>query len=87
MEKILIYYNPNHKCFYTKYSDSYFYPEVGYVNQFEHILVQVLFFDYSSNRLINEVEFKKLTFSQESDSLKNRLINQAIGFLDKLKSK
>lgn len=83
MERLLIYYNPNHNCFYNKISKLLTH-EVGHINQFDHMLVQVLAYDYKIKDLVN-VE-KKTTYAPIMTK-KNKLINRVIGFLDKLKDK
>lgn len=83
MEKLLIYYNPNHNCFYNRVSRLLDH-EVGYVNQYDHILVQILVYDYNIKDLVN---LKNKTTYESMTTKKNKLINRVIGFLDRLKDK
>lgn len=42
MAKLLIYYSQNHNKFKTKITKSYFIPKVGFINQFDEVLIKVI---------------------------------------------
>ncbi len=87
MEMLLIYYNPNHNCFYFKTVNQVtnYNFKVDYVNQFGHFIVQILYVD--KNDFINCKDYwdyiKKSEDKQESK--RNKLINGLIHLLYKLK--
>ena len=77
---LLVYYNPHHEHFYMKIVETI--PEdVGYVNRYDHILVQM--FKYYNGDLHNVQSY--FTLLHERESFKVRSINRIIRFLDKLK--
>lgn len=81
---LLIYYNPNQNNFYIVYTN--FIPfdrKVGYENQYGHILVQIL--ANRGNKLVNIYNYNDLIKlrSKEKESLKSRLANKAISWLNK----
>lgn len=89
---LLIYYNINTEVFFLKYVKSYFdndgkYYEIGYTNQYNHIIVQLFIVDYDNNLIsansyldyLNDLRFQK------KETIKNKLIDRAIGLLNKLK--
>ena len=89
---LLIYYNINTEVFFLKYVKSYFdndgkYYEVGYTNQYNHIIVQLFIVDYDNNLIsansyldyLNDLRFQK------KETIKNKLIDRVIGLLNKLK--
>lgn len=87
---LFIYYNPNYNTFYTKIVKScYFNPiyEVGYVNQFEHILVSMYLI--GEKELINcksLADYSKTKKKKMQDkSLRNVLIDRIICVLNKIK--
>lgn len=78
---ILVYYNPNQYHFYLKCVSTI--PEdVGYVNSYDHILVQML--KYSNGHLRNVQSYFTL-FPEKKETAKVRFINRLIRFLNKLK--
>lgn len=87
MKILLIYYNPNRDCFYTRIVFQVANPmyEVGYVNQFGHQVVQIFYF--KNNRLINCISFYDyVRKSNELDEpIRNKLINVFIHLLNKFK--
>lgn len=89
---LLVYYNINTEVFFLKYVKSYFdndgkYYEIGYTNQYNHIIVQLFIVDYDNNLIsansyldyLNDLRFQK------KETIKNKLIDRAIGLLNKLK--
>ena len=82
---ILVYYNPNRNCFYTKFVKSCLYYEVGYINQYDHILVQILVYDDKLISIKNHIDYYKKSKKIKEESKKNRLINRTIDLLNKLK--
>mgnify|MGYP006972498327 FL=1 len=89
---LLVYYNINTEVFFLKYVKSYFdndgrYYEIGYTNQYNHIIVQLFIVDYDNNLIsansyldyLNDLRFQK------RETIKNKLIDRAIGLLNKLK--
>lgn len=77
---LLIFYNINHHSFYQVYKSFQFNLELGYVNGFGHILVQILYFE--NNKFYNVANTKdcylivpKLT--------KRYVIKRLIRFLNK----
>ena len=101
MDKLLIYYLPNKNSFIYKFV--YEFKEVGYVNHYGHILVQVLIFDLKSESFIDydiyingkkeqvqkeyELRKKKRLKKDKRKKVKNKLINQAIDLLYRIKSR
>lgn len=79
MDKLLIYYNPNHDRFYMRWY-SYTDRDVGYVNSYDHILVQILEYNYDTGYLVN---YSKKTYFKNRSSRRNRLINKLICLLYK----
>lgn len=82
---LLVYYNVNQKHFYIVYTN--YVPldkEIGYINQFNHILVQILVFN--NGCYINVSSFKDLLYiPKKKDSLKVVIINKLIRWLYKLR--
>ena len=89
---LLVYYNINTEVFFLKYVKSYFdndgrYYEIGYTNQYNHIIVQLFIVDYDNNLIsansyldyLNDLRFQK------KETIKNKLIDRVIGLLNKLK--
>lgn len=89
---LLVYYNINTEVFFLKYVKSYFdndgkYYEIGYINQYNHIIVQLFIVDYDNNLVsansyldyLNDLRFQK------KETIKNKLIDRTIGLLNKLK--
>lgn len=89
---LLVYYNINTEVFFLKYVKSYFdndgkYYEIGYTNQYNHIIVQLFIVDYDNNLIsansyldyLNDLRFQK------KETIKNKLIDRTIGLLNKLK--
>lgn len=70
LEALLIYYNPHHKCFYSKYVTTHCNYEVGYINSYDHILVQVLLF--RENRLVNAKSWIDNYYTRKDNDLKRR---------------
>lgn len=85
MVTILVYYNPNRNCFYTKIVKNYLFYEVGYINQYEHILVQILAYDDKFISIKNHIDYYKKSKEIKEESKKNMLINRTIDLLNKLK--
>lgn len=73
---LLIYYNPQKNSFYLKYCHSYLFDkEVGYINQFNHVLVQILFI--YNNKFVSCDNFfdyhrKTKELEKHDDSKKNK---------------
>lgn len=70
LEVLLVFYNPHHNSFilkYLKYQCSY---EVGYINQYDHILVQVFLF--RENKLINAKSWIDDYYTRKNNNLKKR---------------
>lgn len=86
---LLIYYNTSYGFYYLKYVRHYhnFMYKVGYTDQFGHIIVQAFYIDGGGMVQVNSYEEYMHTLNQTKTSLRNRIINQAIGLLDKLKNK
>lgn len=89
---LLVYYNINTEVFFLKYVKSYFdndgkYYEIGYTNQYNHVIVQLFIVDYDNNLIsansyldyLNDLRFQK------KETIKNKLIDRTIGLLNKLK--
>ena len=90
MDLILIYYNPIKNNFYMKIISVHPSLTVGYVNSYDHLLVDMMTIEnkklihidnyWSHYRKKSIQEYKKRRFT-----LKNRLINRAIYLLNKLR--
>lgn len=89
---LLIYYNPNHNCFYWKVVNSFtFNKEVGYKNDYGHVLIQMLFVEkgrfLSCSSWLNY--YNKTTPKKSSKKKKpkifNKLIDGAIHLLYKIR--
>ena len=82
---LLVYYNINHEHFYmvyTRYSNFEYY--VGYINQFNHIIVQ-MFYIYD-NQLYNITCHHDIyTIFPKKEKLRNKLITRIVRWLNKLK--
>lgn len=82
---LLIYYNINHGNFYQVYTN--YIPmdrEVGFVNQYDHMLVQIL--ANRNNKYINVKSYHDLIkIPYEKEKLKLRIINKLIRWLYKLR--
>lgn len=79
----LIYYNPRHNNFIEKQVHGLFH-EVGDINQFGHILIEILI-DYNGNfysiKSLNSFNAP----ATKKQSLKNKMINQTIDLLNRLR--
>lgn len=81
---VLIYYNPNCECFYLVYSDYIPDRPIGYLNSYNHVLVQILanrrdeYYNVTSKYDLAKIPWKK-------EKLKLRLINGLIRWLNRLK--
>lgn len=85
---LLLYYNPTKDSYYLRYYKSIHYDYyVGYVNQFEHIVVKILVIQ--DNGLIDVDDLHKYLieryYGKKEPSLKERIIDRAIDLLYKLK--
>lgn len=81
---LLIYYNTNHGNFYQVYTNYIPNKEVGYVNQYDHMLVQILV--NRNNEYINIKSYKDLIeIPWKKEKLKLRIINKLISWLYKLR--
>lgn len=101
MDKLLIYYLPNKNSFIYKFV--YEFKEVGYVNGYGHILVQIFVYDYKTEKFVDydyKLKFieqaKILEYERKKEKrlkkdkckkVKNKLINQAIDLLYRIKSR
>lgn len=80
---LLIWYNPNLNNFYSRYSNSiYLNKQVGYVNSYGHILVQILVF--RNNDLLNVIDFYEVISNEKKN--KKRFLRRIIRFLNKFVS-
>lgn len=79
--RIIVYYNPNTDNFYYKFIRTNH--PVGYINQYDHIVVNRLAYD--SNKKCYVSYTTSFYESESKENKKNVLINRIIGFLDKLK--
>lgn len=80
---IAVYYNPTKDTYYAKFvKTAYFYDhyKVGYINQYRHILVCLFYID-DKGRLINCKSWYDYMHSKVS--LKNKLINKLINWLER----
>lgn len=79
---LLIYYNVNQKNFYIVYTNYIgFDKRVGYENSFGHVLIQIL--AYRNNKFVNIHSYMELIDSSHKESIKSRLANKAIRWLNK----
>ena len=90
---LLLYYNVNDEKFYWKIAKNYFATshEIGYVNSFNHILIEK--FHFLDNGIVTQSEFSRLLnkkrkdrdmkFRKKKRSFKNRLINFLVSLLNK----
>lgn len=85
---LLLYYNPTNDKYYLRYYKSIHYDyRVGYVNQFEHIVVKILVIQ--DNGLVAVDDLQKYLLDcyykgSKKETLKTRLINRTIDLLNKL---
>lgn len=93
---LLIYYNPHHHCFYTKYTEIFWKPSthVGYTNQFDHFIVQIIFFDDDDKKVYNVnslddyyAQSKIRERNKHTRTVKFKLINKVICLLYKIRDK
>lgn len=83
---LLIYYNVNTCAFYTKWvRGAYFNKKVGEVNSFDHILVQILVYSYSTFINCFDIYDYMDKSSKIKEPTRNRIIDKAICLLYKLK--
>ena len=82
---LLILYNPNNNCFYIKRVNSFIFDKyVGYVNQYNHQICQILYIE--NNEFVNcNSYWEYIRSNKRQETKKNRLINKAIYLLNKLK--
>lgn len=85
---LLLWYNQTHDKFYLKYYTSQyrdFY--VGFVNQFDHMVVKILVFE--GNKLLSVDSLPNYRLGKylhpKKESNKNRLIDRMVDLLNKLK--
>lgn len=80
---LLIWYNPNLNKFYSRYSNTIFLnKQVGYVNSYGHILVQILAF--RRNEILNITSYHDLPNNEKKKE--HRFIKRLISFLNKFVS-
>jgi hypothetical protein len=82
---LLILYNPNNNCFYIKRVNSFIFDKyVGYVNQFNHQICQILYIQ--DNKFVNcNSYWDYIGSSKSQETNKNKVINRVIDLLNKLK--
>lgn len=82
---LLIYYNPHHNHFYMVYINSIpFEKKVGYINKYDHILVQMLLI--RNNKLYNVSSYEDyFKIKVRDETTKEKVINRLIRFLNKIK--
>lgn len=84
---LLIYYNPHKNSFYLKKVNPVILDkEVGYINQFDHILVQILCIH--KNKFLSVLSFydyQNKTKEKKTKKNKNKLIDGIIHLLYKFK--
>ncbi len=101
MDQLLVYYLPNKNSFIYKLVKTY--NEVGYINSYGHILVQILVYDYKIEKFVDYDYKLKLKEQQKLEeyekrktkrlkkdkrkNFKNKLINQVIDLLYRIKSR
>lgn len=101
MDQLLVYYLPNKNSFIYKLVKTY--NEVGYINSYGHILVQILVYDYKIEKFVDydykfkaieqekKLEYEKIKAKRlkkvKRKKIKNELINQVIDLLYRIKSR
>ena len=81
---LLIYYNTNHGNFYQVYTNFIFDKEVDHVNQYGHMLVQILV--VRNNKYVSIKSYRDLmSIPRKNESVKLRIINKLINWLYKLR--
>lgn len=101
MDQLLVYYLPNKNSFIYKLVKTY--NEVGYINSYGHILIQILVYDYKIEKFVDYDYKLKLKEQQKLEeyekrktkrlkkdkrkNFKNKLINQVIDLLYRIKSR
>lgn len=91
MDKLLVYYNPNHDSFYSRWTGWPQY-KLNAITQYGHLVIQIFKEDYETKELILEVNVKKRkeerrlkSMIPEKECFRNKLINGATHLLNKLK--
>ena len=83
---LLLYYNPTQEKYYYKFLSGWHNKQVGDTDQYNHVIVKMYYID-DNQRLVSCKSYSDYLDKTiyNDNSKRNRLIDRAIGLLDKLK--